>query len=398
MTPASKAEALDRVLSLAEYGWRLFPSVPRTKTPLLKGWPTFASSDPATIRSWAVKHPGCNWAVATGPGSGVFVLDVDGEKGRASLAMLEAQHGPLPATLASRTGREDGGEHRWFTWPVDLDIRNSTSKLGTGLHIRGDGGYAIIPPSIHPSGFHYAWIEPRLAIASPSAWLLEMVTSAARPAVPASEIGILLVGRRNDTLFRRGCYLRRKGWEQPAIESDLLEQNACRCRPPLPDVEIRTIAASAASYPVGGPDPLESAWQAIQGETHNSRYEQFVSLVCQLQRSRPGQPVILPLERIAALMECGWTSVRGYRKQAVMARLIHRVADPVPRRRAAEYRVTLPLEAEKTVATMGSEPSNTHHNTHHWLDGKEHNSHRGNHRSPRLSPSNFGQRAKAGAL
>lgn len=350
--------ALDEVLRLVAQGWRLFPCTPRSKTPLLKGWRALASSDPATIRKWAAKHPGCNWGVTTGPDSGVFVLDVDGGKGRASLATVEAQHGPLPLTLTSCTGREDGGEHRYFTCPSNCDIRNSQGKVGAGLDVKAAGGFAIIPPSIHPiTGRAYQWAVLNVPIVDAPPWLLERVASAARPVVQASEIGILLEGHRNDTLFRDGCYLRRKGWEPSAIESELLAQNLRRCRPPLLDFEVRTVAASAASYPVGGPDPLETAWQTIQGKSHNSRYEQFVSLVCQLQRSRPGQPVILPLERIAALMECGWTSVRGYRKRAVLDRLIHRVADPVPHRRAAEYRVTLPLEAKETVATMGPNPT-----------------------------------------
>jgi putative DNA primase/helicase len=91
--------ALDEVLGLAAQGRRLFPCGPQTKTPLLKGWPTLASSDPATIQKWDVKYPGCNWGVATGRVSGLFVLDVDSEKGRASMATLEAHRGPLPPTL-----------------------------------------------------------------------------------------------------------------------------------------------------------------------------------------------------------------------------------------------------------------------------------------------------------
>jgi Bifunctional DNA primase/polymerase, N-terminal len=61
--------ALDEVLGLAAHGRRLFPCGPQTKTPLLKGWSTLASSDPASIQKWDVKYPGCNWGVPTGPGS-----------------------------------------------------------------------------------------------------------------------------------------------------------------------------------------------------------------------------------------------------------------------------------------------------------------------------------------
>jgi len=164
-----------------------------------------------------------------------------------------------------------------------------------------------------------------------------------------NEIGILLPGRRNDTLARLGGYLRRKGWERPAIESELLRQNLRRCRPALPEDEIRAIAASVSRYPTGGPDPLEQAWKEVQAETHESRYARFASLVCQLQRIRSEYPVVLPLKRIAALMGCAWESVRGYRKDAVATGLLYKVADPTPHRRAAEYRVTLPATPTPTA-------------------------------------------------
>jgi hypothetical protein len=172
-----------------------------------------------------------------------------------------------------------------------------------------------------------------------------------------NEIGSLADGQRNDGLIRTGGYLRRKGWEYPAIEAELLHQNLRRCRPPLDPDEVRTIAASAARYPAGGPDPLEQAWQAVQRETHKSSYEEFVALARQLKRSRPEHPVALPQKRIAALMECDWTSVRGYCKDAVMAGFIRKVADPIPHRRAAQYEVFIPSMAETATAPTQSAPT-----------------------------------------
>ena len=283
--------AVDEVLRLVSHRWRLFPCVPHTKLPLLKGWPSSASSDPATIRRWAAEHPGCNWGVATGPASGVFVLDVDGGKGRGSLATLEALHGPLPGTLASYTGREDGGEHRWFNWPISLDIRNSTGKLGDGLDIRAAGGYAIVPPSIHPTGQPYEWADPNAPIADAPPWLLETITSQLRPGhTPAAEIGILATGQRNDGLTRLGGALRRKGNTQAEIEAELLAANARRCRPPLNETEVCKIASSVARYEPGGPDPLEQAWQATLGKTYPSRYEHLIALARQLVNSNEPGP------------------------------------------------------------------------------------------------------------
>ena len=59
---------------------------------------TDASTDATIIRDWWERWPAANVGIATGPESGVFVLDVDGEDGQASLKGLEAL-GHLPQTL-----------------------------------------------------------------------------------------------------------------------------------------------------------------------------------------------------------------------------------------------------------------------------------------------------------
>jgi predicted RNA-binding Zn-ribbon protein involved in translation (DUF1610 family) len=235
----------------------------------------------------------------------------------------------------------DGGEHRWFAWQDGFNIRNSTSKIGAGLDIRGDGGYVIVPPCIHETGRPYQWVNPDASIADAPLWLLELVTASnvARVRTPAAEIGILTEGRRNDGLFRRGCSLRRKGATHQEIEETLLADNARRCKPPLEDWEVLKIAASAARYPVGGPDPLEIAWQATQAESHPTHKAQFLALCRHLQSARPGLNFALPIERIGELMGVHWTSVSNYRKDAVKRGLLVPAEQYIAHRLAGQYRM-----------------------------------------------------------
>src|SRR3974377_404925 len=88
----------------------------------------------------------------TGSVSGVWILDVDGEDGEATLRGLQARLGALPRTREVITG---GGRHLWFrdTGPIP----STTRRIGAGLDTKGDGGYVIAPPSVHPSGRRYAW-------------------------------------------------------------------------------------------------------------------------------------------------------------------------------------------------------------------------------------------------
>ena len=347
------AAEVQEVERLAERGWKLFPCTPRSKLPRLKGWQTVATSDLATIRQWAAKYPGCNWAVLTGSNSGVFVLDVDGEKGRASLSMLEVKQGPLPDTLSSRTGRVDGGEHRWFTYPACSDVRGSAGRLGEGLDVRATGGYVVVPPSIHETGQHYQWAEPLRPVADAPAWLIELLTDkTAPPRITASEpFGILTEGKRNDGLARYGGALRRKGAELAVLEEKLRSYNARHCQPPLEDKDVLKVAASMIRYPVGGPDPLELAWRAAESDSPQTRTAQFMRLCIHLQSARPEQSIALPIERIGELMGVHWTSVSNYRKDAVKRGWLKPVEQYKAHRRAGHYRL-IESQIQKGTKTL----------------------------------------------
>ena len=87
------------------------------------------------------------------------MIDVDmgnGKDGETSLAALEAEHGPLPKTRESRTG--SGGRHLFFRYLADREIRNKQNIM-PGLDVRGEGGYVVIPPSVHETGQTYVWIS-----------------------------------------------------------------------------------------------------------------------------------------------------------------------------------------------------------------------------------------------
>ena len=97
------------------------------------------------------------------------------------------EHGDI-ATAVVETG--GGGLHYWFRVPDGVEVRNSAGKLGPGLDVRGDGGYVIVPPSLHASGKRYGWRNESNAngIAPAPEWLLELVRKPKRPSPPAMPI------------------------------------------------------------------------------------------------------------------------------------------------------------------------------------------------------------------
>lgn len=325
---------VDGVLALADRGWRLLPVEPHGKRPLLPAWPTRASCDARQVRSWSEAYPDANWAVACGRESGVWTLDVDGERGENSLRELSDRHGRgWLDTLSVITPR---GGHFYYRYTGT--VPTSAGRLAPGLDVRGDGGYVVVPPSVHPSGIPYRWRTPNTLPATPPNWLLQKVAYSRIKLAPE---GVLIgEGNRNNWLTRQAGALRRKGADRIAIEKALVELNMRACCPPLSDGEIASIAESVSRYAIGGPDALERAWRAVTALPSKSLYGQFLLLCERLQADLSGQPIALPLQRIGGLFNCDWTQARRWRKRAVRDSLLIPVGEYTPHRKAATYRFT----------------------------------------------------------
>jgi hypothetical protein len=168
-----------QVLRIAERRLLVFPCRPGQKIPAIANWQKLATADQTRILQWFQKFLECNWAIRTGPASGIFVLDVDGDDGFEILQRLIRDHSnePLPDTLGVKTVR---GQHYYFRFPPDVHIPNSVRRIGFGLDIRGEGGYVLCPPSVHPDGSSYEWLDGRddKPIASAPKWLLRAIEQA----------------------------------------------------------------------------------------------------------------------------------------------------------------------------------------------------------------------------
>ena len=143
----------------------------RGKHPRVGAWQREASNQLEVIHAWWRRWPNAGIGIATGPGSNLWVLDLDTDEAIGWYAAQEEKHGEV-ITRAVRTGR---GVHVWFRWPVGRNLRNRQG-LVPGVDVRADGGYVIGPPTRHRSGARYEWFGAMDApILNAPLWLLEMV-------------------------------------------------------------------------------------------------------------------------------------------------------------------------------------------------------------------------------
>ena len=174
----SLPDLYDAAMHLARQGFRVHPLKPGQKTPQLNAWQKQATTDFGQIDIWWKNNRTANIGIACG--GGFFVLDEDPRHGSdEAIAMLELAYGELPPTRTVLT--PSGGKHRYYRTPAGVIVKNSASKIGAGLDIRGEGGYVVSSPSALVAGEkqtagHYVNDGAIQMVQAPQ-WLRDLVMS-----------------------------------------------------------------------------------------------------------------------------------------------------------------------------------------------------------------------------
>lgn len=248
-----------------DYGIAVFPLWPRSKKPKVENGLNAATTDIETIKMAWEYEPGMNVGGAMGQASGgvcCIDLDVDASKGldgREVLLDWEAEHGKLPDTATAVTGR--GGLHLFYRF--DHPVKNSANEE-IGVDIRGDGGFAMLAPSVHPNGRTVEWEEPlEDAPIADADELVEEFVRFARPAGHSDDGGMskkvdfsrtVKEGGRNQALYSSLCSLQSGSVDDGTIAAFARYYNDNMLVPPLPEDEVRRTLHSALSHPKGNPE------------------------------------------------------------------------------------------------------------------------------------------------
>ena len=238
------------------------------KQPRFKAWADTASSDEEIVGGWFEKFPKSNIGILLGPASGFIDVEFDSEEGRKTADRI------LTNSITP-TYRSARSVHRLYRWSGDMPAIQKFAYAG--LEIRLGGGdkstQSVLPPSLHPSGTRYEWLEglsiyeveaseipEEIAVAIANReYLLEAtgattpqsskssedwatlkagVSEGGRNEALASLVGRWLVGLTDEELADRDkveqCFLSAVGLNQ-------------RNKPPMPESEVKTVFGSILS-------------------------------------------------------------------------------------------------------------------------------------------------------
>jgi len=140
---------LDAALEYLDRGWSIIPIKPEGKRPAIK-WRDYQDRLPTEeeVVEWWERWPDYDIAIVTGALSGVVVVDCDNED-----AMRAAFDAGMRSPIRVKTKR---GIHLYFQHPKDGIRRGPRAGVNSrgedwpridGLDFRGDGSYALLPPS-----------------------------------------------------------------------------------------------------------------------------------------------------------------------------------------------------------------------------------------------------------
>ncbi|NCW68967.1 MAG: hypothetical protein EBV86_10425, partial [Marivivens sp.] len=148
-------DTMNHALEYLDRGWSVIPVNSATKRPRIQ-WKEFQTRLPTSeeVETWWTNHPGDGIALVTGDLSGFVVVDCDNDN-----AIKAAENAGMRSPVCVKTKR---GKHLYFKHPRDGIRRGPRAGNNSrghdwpridGLDFRGDGGYALLPPSTN-----YEWI------------------------------------------------------------------------------------------------------------------------------------------------------------------------------------------------------------------------------------------------
>ncbi|MCP3683830.1 MAG: DUF3987 domain-containing protein [bacterium] len=146
-----KGTTIDYARYYLDQGFSVIPLKPNGKTPAIEKWKKYQTELPTQeeLTEWFGNGKNYNIGIVTGHASGVNVVDLDNKD-----AIEYVKTKVFPKTPIVQTSK---GYHLYYKHKEGARCFNKENVPLPGIDFRGEGGYAVAPPSLHESGIQYEW-------------------------------------------------------------------------------------------------------------------------------------------------------------------------------------------------------------------------------------------------
>jgi len=262
----------EKIQEYIDLGWVILPVVKGKKRPAVN-WKEYQERKPtqAEYRKW-FNGQSVGVGLVSGKASGVTIIDFDSYK-------KSAPQVELNTPLKAKTG--GGGLHGYFKYQEGV---KNTVGGNVPVDVRGEGGFVVLPPTIHPNGKPYEWLYDkkfplsyivRNLPALDESLLENFVKRPNSEPLNITKFVNIEEGSRNDSLHRLSCSLLTKYSQEEAWQ--IINDINRTYKPPLKERELQILFNSAASFieankRTGGvkaswPKPLaDRAFHGVAGE------------------------------------------------------------------------------------------------------------------------------------
>ncbi len=235
---------LEIALRNAARGFSVHPLYPQGKRPILAGWQHQATTDRHTIEEWAQSYTDANAGVIANEQVCVFESD-----NYMKLVELLGREVPGTFTVQARANRP----HFYFRPTAKTKALGNRDLFGI-FELKENNRFVVAEGSTHPTGAIYAIVNDAPIIDFPD-WLADALSKILSEQKAQGKDAAPVEGGRNIYLTQVAGKLRYAGLGKDPLEVALLQHNEDVCNPPLPEDEVKQIAASVARYAVPEPMP-----------------------------------------------------------------------------------------------------------------------------------------------
>ena len=148
-------ETLEYAKRYLSEGISVLPVRPFEKRPYMNNWHNYMKFRPVEdeLEKWFKALSGAGVGAVTGSISNIIVLDIDTRfQGNVDDILNK-----YPTNRVSQSG--SGGYHLFYRYPQGVGRIGNAVNLIEGVDLRADGGFIVLPPTIHPTGNKYKWIN-----------------------------------------------------------------------------------------------------------------------------------------------------------------------------------------------------------------------------------------------